>query len=107
METDKGLKFLLSGWTQQDISGAISISSQWRLRMFQLPQIPEPLFKNGIQTEHVIRDLPEGSPPPPLTPPDRQGAKLRVLAESMERLTQSALQKGLVETLHKLLQEKP
>ena len=107
VETDKGLKFLLSGWTQQDISGAVSLSSQWRLRLLQLPQMPEAMFKNGIQTEHVIRDLPEGSPPPPLTPPDRQGAKLRVLTESMERLAQSALQKGLVETLHKHFQEKP
>ncbi len=101
----KGLKVMLSAWTEKVSLGKTTLSAQARIRLLKVPEGPEPLFKAGVQVEHQIEEEQQGGTSSGLKPLDQRARKLKFLKESIDRLIQLALQKGLPETMQRLTPE--
>ena len=101
----KGLKVMLSAWTEKVSLGKTSLSAQARIRLMKVPEGPEPLFKAGVLVEHQIAEEQQGVTSFGLKPFDQRSRKLKFLKESIDRLIQLALQKGLPETMQRLTPE--
>ena len=101
----KGLKVMLSAWTEKVALGKTTLSAQARIRLLKVPEGPEPLFKAGVQVEHQIVEEEQGVTSFGLKPLDQRSRKLKFLKEGVDRLIQLALQKGLPETMQRLTPE--
>jgi hypothetical protein len=106
-EADKGLRLHVSAWAEREAAGTSLLTTQSRFRLLKIPEGPEALFKSGVQTEHSIPEEKTDSGFSALSPVDRQARRLRLMTESLERLVQMALQKGLLETIQRPLPEDP